>query len=254
VAVFLASTFAISAFFEFLIIRKHTINTFLVLPLMWTPGLVAIACSNGFKNQLRDLSLNRSSRRMVGLAYLVPATAALLTFIICVATDIGRINFSQDSAIKALIVQPTIGVFLGTLLAMGEELGWRGFLHTHVARARWPHPVLITSGIWAVWHWPLILGAGYSSSELPWLSLILFTIQVVSFGVFLGWIRERSRSVVPAALAHGVHNTWIQSLTPVFYQPGRLSPYFMGESGFVIAILYLILAIYIYRRGPIIRF
>lgn len=252
--VFLGVTFVLSAFIEALIIKRgQSINTFLVLPLMFTPGLTAIACSNAFGNQMRDLALIKPSRRMFALSYAIPAIAATLVLLICVLIGVGEFSLAQSSAIKALIVKPTIAVLMSTVLALGEELGWRGFLHTHLARARLPHPVLITSALWSVWHWPLILWAGYSSSEIPVLSLGLFTIQAVSFGVFLGWLRERSKSVVPAALAHGVHNTWIQELTPAFYQPGRLSPYFAGESGFVLAILYFILAAYLYRRGPIVN-
>src|SRR5882757_8413670 len=73
-----------------------------------------------------------------------------------------------------LIVNALIlGVF-GTLTAMGEEIGWRGYLQPRLdaAGVRWSVAVVWLCQL--AYHAPLIAGAGYvNAGSLP-LSLVLF--------------------------------------------------------------------------------
>jgi membrane protease YdiL (CAAX protease family) len=106
----------------------------------------------------------------------------------------------------------------------------------------------MTGIIWSIWHWPLILFSNYATSEHPAVSVALFTITVTSVSVFMGWMRAKSGSVFTAALTHGVHNLWIQVIYPAFLKAGPLDPYFGGESGVIIAVIYAALAIYVYKK------
>lgn len=247
---FAFGTTVLTFIFQYLILAEaKTIRTLWVVPLMWTPGLVALACSNYFNFGFRDLAMIRPLKKSMIYAYVVPLGAAVLTLALLVLIDIGDLKSPDQGWVKVLLIETTLGVMASFFLAFGEELGWRGYLHSHLVRAGFSNTILITGAVWAVWHWPLIIFGDYATSTLPLLSLMLFTIQCISFSVFLGWLREYSRSVFPAALAHAAHNSFIQGVYPSFYKPGRLDPFFGGESGFILAIIYLLGAIFIYRKS-----
>lgn len=246
---FLVSVLLLSFFFHMYIINQaKTVRSLAILPLMMIPGLVAFACSYYFGNKGRDLALVKPGEQSVIWAYAIPALCVTFSFFILVLIGIGSFKLPQSSLLKVMVIQPTLGVAVALVLAFGEEIGWRGYLHTHLMRARIPEPMIVTGLIWSAWHWPLILASDYSTSPMPLLSVFLFTICMTSFSIILGWLREFSKSVVPAALAHAVHMTWIDKITPEFYKPGRLDPYFSGQSGFVLTILYLVIAMYLYRN------
>lgn len=100
---------------------------------------------------------------------------------------------------------------LNTFLALGEETGWRGFLYPRlkerfgVARGR-----LLGGVIWGVWHWPLMILAGYEYGLAYWgaplLGPPLFCIFTISCGVLLDWLYEKTGSVWAPSLAHGAVN------------------------------------------------
>jgi uncharacterized protein len=59
----------------------------------------------------------------------------------------------------------TPGLLGGIFLALGEEIGWRGLLVPQLARlTTFTKTALLSGGIQAVWHWPFVLFAGFSSA------------------------------------------------------------------------------------------
>ena len=91
-------------------------------------------------------------------------------------------------------------VFWFMVLANGavEELYWRGFVHTELARCR-PRPfvVLLTAACYASYHGvTVLLLVGDPAVAL------LFMAAIFGAGVFWGWLRERTGSVWPALLSH----------------------------------------------------
>lgn len=251
VSVFLTTTFLISWAMMAVVIKYHgTSASALTLIVMMVPGLTALACSFLFRDGFMDLGLNFCKLKPLIIAYAVPAVSSVLMVLVLTGSGIDQLTvYGAKSAFLALLIKPTLGVAMNFLFAAGEELGWRGYLHTHLREAKVRHPPLITGVVWAVWHFPLILFSDYMTSPLPLLSAAVFMITVTSFSVFLSRLRDETNSFLPAALAHAAHNTWIQSITPSFFIAGELHPFFGGESGFVLAIIYLCVAIFIERPG-----
>ena len=96
---------------------------------------------------------------------------------------------------------------LNAIAALGEEIGWRGWLLPRLMPLGTLPALLLSGVIWALWHAPLIL-LGYNYRSVPgWLALICMSAMCIVVGAVLAWTRLRSGSVWPAALGHGAFNT-----------------------------------------------
>jgi membrane protease YdiL (CAAX protease family) len=107
----------------------------------------------------------------------------------------------------AAIAQVVLTGPLAAVAALGEEIGWRGWLLPRLMPLG-TLPALALSGVvWALWHAPLVLlGFNYPASP-GWLALLCMSAMCIVVGAVFGWIRLRSGSVWPAAIAHGTFNT-----------------------------------------------
>ncbi|MGV9193471.1 CPBP family intramembrane glutamic endopeptidase [Microbacterium sp. MC2] len=98
-----------------------------------------------------------------------------------------------------------VGALLNVIPAAGEEIGWRGWLlPALLPLGTWP-ALLLSGAVWGLWHAPVIL-LGYNFGRPDLAGLLLMVGGCVAWGVLLGWLRLRSASVWPAALAHGSLN------------------------------------------------
>ena len=100
-----------------------------------------------------------------------------------------------------------IFVFLYVLVfsALGEEIGWRGYLLPRLLSRRSPfHASLILGVIWACWHLPLFWLPDTIQAQLP---LTWFLAQILGSTFLYTWIYLRTdRSLVPAILFHAAGN------------------------------------------------
>ncbi len=97
---------------------------------------------------------------------------------------------------------------LNAIPAAGEEFAWRGFFQSLLTkRFGTIRGIVLLGVIWSLWHLPAQL-AGYNYPENPVLgSFILSPIELVSVSLFLGWLTIRTKSFIPAAVAHGAGNS-----------------------------------------------
>lgn len=116
----------------------------------------------------------------------------------------------------------TPGILVGIFLALGEEIGWRGLLVPQLARLTpFTRTALISGLIQAVWPWPFVLFAGFSSAAPSWFALTVLTITVTLAGFAAAWLRLRSGSIWPVVLAHASFNLYVQSgFSPLTHDTG----------------------------------
>lgn len=137
-------------------------------------------------------------------------------------------------ALQLLLVP--IGGLVNSLLAFGEEIGWRGWLLPALRPlGTWP-AILITGAIWGLWHSPLIL-LGYNFGFTDWRGVALMTGGCVAWGALLGWSRLRSGSVWPAVIGHGALNASAGMIVVLAAVDAPIDPSLampLGVSGWVV--------------------
>lgn len=135
--------------------------------------------------------------------------------------------------------------------ALGEEIGWRGFLAPRLVECLGYGPGMLASGlIWAAWHVPILLFADYNIGTSRGYQLMCFTVMIVATGTMAGWLRLRSGSLWPAALLHAAHNLWIQQVLDPLAAGSGQSLYWTGEFGAGLAVVTASIALLWFRRDP----
>lgn len=222
----------------------------LVTGLMWAPGLAAMATHFLFRRTLRGLGwgLGRRPWRHWSAGYLLPLGYALATYALLWLSPWAGFDPESLDRLAARWYLLIPGTIQSCLLGLGEEIGWRGFLVPRLAQVLdFDHTSLTSGLVWSLWHYPVILFAGYDSGAPPLYSLAAFTVMATGISYAFAWLTLRSRSVWPAALMHGSHNLWIQG----FFDRATLdtgpTEYWTGEFGAGLAAAGVVVALIVRR-------
>ena len=117
----------------------------------------------------------------------------------------------------SLICSITYAPLINMFVALGEEIGWRGFLYPQLkARFGRRRGWLLGGVIWGAWHWPLICLIGYEYGTaagnaagywgFPVSGMLLFCVIASGWGVLHDWLYEKSGSIWLPSLLHGAIN------------------------------------------------
>ena len=156
----------------------------------------------------------------------------------------GKWTTGSQIAANLLVNLFILGVF-GTFTAMGEEIGWRGYLQPRLDAAGVRASVAILWLCELAYHAPLMAGAGYvgglskslalfAAGDLSvaflFMRLALFVAGGLSVTFLFAWGSYRARSLWPAVFFHSFHNTISQWLFPKFFAGGE-NELWLGEGG-----------------------
>ena len=261
--IYFALLVPLSAGFEWLM---ATHNVLWVVPLMWTPAFAAVVARLALHEGFADVSFRLGGRRgwqamlfgllfplVIGLiAYGAAWTTGLAQFVIPTTGLTARLlaGLALPAVLTfalALLIAATVGTVFSALVAIGEEIGWRGFMLTRLIDAGIPRPVLICNLIWALWHVPMTLAGVYAAGPSPILSAAVLLIGVLSMGQVIAWLRLNTGSVWPAIVFHAAWNSIIQG--PFDHATtGAAATLWTGESGILTVTTLAIAALIIARR------
>jgi membrane protease YdiL (CAAX protease family) len=239
-----------SGVFQGLILRSGQpigASPWLVYALMWTPGIASIVARLAFREGVRDVSFRiggPAGWKAIGLAWLLPPVVGVAAYGLAWGTGLARfvIPALAEAGLSSLAAPVRFAVLFGLsmtlvsllsfLSAVGEEVGWRGYLLTRLVEAEVPRPVLLSGLVWAAWHLPLVLSGQYAAGPSRALSAAVFVLTVVGIGFVLAWMRLSTGSVWPAVVLHAVWNAVIQG---TFDASTKEPSLWVGESGLLVA-------------------
>jgi membrane protease YdiL (CAAX protease family) len=266
IAIFLVLTFALSSIFYYLIITTSSFPSSYGLGIMWCPGLAAIITQLIFNRSLRSMGWKPGKARYLLASYFLPLAYVFVVYAIVWLAGLGKFDLPRLSGFLSQVNRPssepfglvgtylaitlTLGFVINCVAALGEEIGWRGLLVPELAKnTTFTKTALISGGIWAVWHWPLILSGDYNSVGTPvWFGLICFTIMIIGISFPFAWLRLKSGSLWGAALMHAAHNLFIQAIfTPLTADTG-ITEYVIDEFGIGLALIAPLLVYVFWRR------
>ena len=257
--VFFSIVIALSAIFEGIYIA--TGNELGVLFMMWTPALAAIVAGIIIKKENKDseekvklsllLGFRFSKIRYILLGIFIPLVYLIVPYIIYWNMHPDNFRYTGVAigvVLKDLLPVTVISLFISLLSALGEEIGWRGFMLPALTERLGEVKTLFLTGlIWSVWHFPIILFGGYMEGCPVWFKLPAFVLCIVPVAVIAGYLTYRSRSVWPAAFLHAAHNDYDQVVFDVI-TAGDDKKYFVSETGiftivcaWIIAVVLLVL-------------
>jgi uncharacterized protein len=211
------------AFLFFAIAFGLTIVVSLLYPLlggitplihMYTPTLAVlimmlVVTRDGYtKAGWATLGLHRLGLRWWLLALIGPLAVMSAVYGLVWNTGVAQFALPDDFTLAGLASGLATGLGISSALALGEEIGFRGYLLPQLTKLGTTRALLLSGLMHAIWHFPLMLLTPVYPILGSWLivgPIILLTLTTA--GVFYGYLQLSSKSVWPATLAHGAVNT-----------------------------------------------
>jgi uncharacterized protein len=229
---------------------------------MLTPAIAAaamlflVAPEGGLRAAILGLGLDRAELRGWPLAIGGPAAIHAVGLTILAAAGLTALMAPEMPGSGTWAVFKILtGLVIGTLLALCEEAGWRGYMLPRMKSFALVPAMLIVGFLHGVWHLPIMLTTGYyHSAGNPFVVAPLFLITLTLAGIFYGFLRVWTGSVWPVAVAHAAANMAWEIGSEVSQAKSVLViEYIGGESGLVmIAGLLIIDAVLIWLlRRPL---
>lgn len=173
--------------------------------------------------------------------YFLLVPNALDTTFAYIRTSLGVESLSQlESAGFSVQLYACIGAvsamtyapFVNMLFAVGEEAGWRGTMypilkeHFGIVKGR-----LIGGAVWGVWHWPIMLLAGYEYGTTYWgapvTGSLLFCVITIAMGILFDFLYEKTNCIWVPALCHGAINAFA-GVPTLFLNPAYADKLLLG--------------------------
>jgi len=221
---------------------------------MWCPGLAALVTTLALQRNLRGLGWRRGPVRYLLLSYALPVVYAGVVYGLTWLLGWGaftteRVPEGQPWPVFVLSNATVLFLLGGLVPALGEEIGWRGLLVPQLARlTSFTKTALISGAIWAVWHMPMILFAGYHSDTPRWYGLLCFTVLAMGMSFAFAWLRLRSGTLWTAVILHAAHNVFVQTIFDPLTRDTGFTTYITTEFGIGLAVAAVVVAALCWSR------
>ncbi len=268
VVIYLLLVFGFSSVFYSLILRAHKLGAgggLYVIGLMWCPALAGMATLKLNRRKLAELGWKWPQARYAIMSWFIPLLYAAIAYGIVWTSGLGGFpnhEFMQHlvarmglrispvaSLVAYLLLVGSFGLVESLATALGEEIGWRGFLVPELFKTMgFTSTALISGVVWSCWHYPILIWGDYNAGTPTWYGLTCFTVMVMAISVVFAWMRLKSGSLWSGAILHASHNLYVQDIfTPLTRNTGKTA-WFIDEFGAVLPVVAIVFAIYFWRR------
>lgn len=202
--------------------------TMMLIPAVMAALIVRKTQPKGQRSTALGFTRHRPFSRFFGylvLAFIFPVALTLCSLPLASAFGVFEADLANFSGLRQLFAEAGVtgmsielimltqiinvvlaAWFINLLPALGEEIGWRGWLTPQLLPLGIIPTILITGVIWGLWHTPIIL-LGHNYPTLPgWQAVLFMVIFCTLIGAVLAWLTIRTNSVWPAALGHSTIN------------------------------------------------
>jgi len=211
-------------------------------------GVLVLLTPFGGRLVWTGLGLSRAGLRLWPAAVAVPVIVSAIGY--AVSSGLGLVQPPTVAGVD--VVSMLISVCVATVLVLGEELAWRGFLLPRIQQLTTRSAgAILTAVAHAAVHLPLIvLTSTYNSVGSRWVIAPLTMVTIIGAGIFYAWLRDVTRSIWPAALAHAAGNTVLAFTSATALPTAAVSmAYVAGEDGVVTAVAMTAAAVAVLRHG-----
>ncbi|PGK42852.1 CPBP family intramembrane metalloprotease [Bacillus anthracis] len=100
-----------------------------------------------------------------------------------------------------------IGLTIGSLSALLEEIIWRGNFHYYLRKKySFMQTAIIIASLWSSWHLPIAIF--FKNYELPLVGILSYLSLLFILSIILTYTREFGGSVISPAILHGMFNVF----------------------------------------------
>ncbi len=263
IVTFVFITFLLNSIFQLLIyfLKPTSVGReYYDMGTFWSPGSAALITCYLERKSLAELGWNWGNWRYYLGSYTIPLIYSLVAYMATWISGLGAFfntdfvqataksfgwNFLPDGLVIVFYVlfSGTYGLLQDFLPALGEEIGWRGFLVPELAKTTtFLKTAMISGSVWAMWHYPFIIFGNYNGGTPLLYSLVCFTLTIIGISFPLAWLRIKSGNLWTGMVFHASHNVFIQNIFNPLTQDTGITKYIISEFGISIAIASLIVA------------
>ncbi|MCR5264792.1 MAG: CPBP family intramembrane metalloprotease [Clostridiales bacterium] len=219
--------------------HNMTLGQLVIAAMMFVPALGVLLSGGKFKDMGWRPRI-RKNIRFILIAWFAPAVIAVVGAVLYFLVFPKHFDLSGDYiavmgggealgqmreqgisypmyVIIGVIASVTYAPLINAFTALGEEIGWRGFLYPRLKamfgrKKGW----LLGGVIWGAWHWPLIWLIGYEYGAaagnpagypgFPVTGMLLFCVITVGLGILHDRLYEKSGSIWVTSIFHGAVN------------------------------------------------
>ncbi|MBC6983362.1 CPBP family intramembrane glutamic endopeptidase [Caulobacter sp. 17J80-11] len=235
--------------------------------LMWSVGLSAMLALKLMRQDLSSLGWNWGRSRYHLIAFALPVVYGAVT---CFSADLaglasfpkfemlGEIARQQGfgplgptlSVVAVILLAMTAGMVNNMAAALGEEIGWRGFLTPRLTTMLgFFGATLVTGLLWASWHLPILIFSDYNGGGEKAYEVASFMVMITAMSGAAAWLRLQSGSLWPAVTFHASHNLFLQMIFGPMTTRGDSPVTMVGEFGVVTAIVCVIVCLPFWVAG-----
>jgi uncharacterized protein len=203
------------------------------------------------------IGLGRAGLKAWPAAIALPFVLVAGAYGIALLIGAGRLKpIEFTNVTPSWVVNLVLSLLIGTVIIVGEEIGWRGYLLPRFQQlASKRRAAVLTGFCHGCFHLPLIvIATTYDTGGSRWIAAPAAVGVITAGGVFYAWIWDRAGTVWPVAIAHNVVNTVFDlGAGSVVTVSGWNMAYVAGETGFATLGVCVITAVVLLRTARVWR-